>query len=456
VPTTDPQRRLRPEQVAPIIAGAAFPEAGLANQRGIGVEVEFFGLHPTVPGWRRLTLAEQAARLDHEAHGSSVIGTRADVDAYEPWPAATGRLTFEPGGQIEFSGGVQATAADALDEVEHVTRELVRVWGRTDDRLVSVGTDVFSDNDEVEQQLPLVRYRAMDRHLAARGSAGRRMMRNTCSVQVNLDPGVGEQADARWRLANLAAPVITASFACSPALPPDPAVSTRARAWRQLDQSRTGIPSGARLGRPIDRVEQWTQFSVQADVLLLHDPDAADQAIGFTFGQWLSDGHASLGWPTGDDLLVHLSTLFPEVRPRGSLEIRSIDGLPGFLRCVPTVLLTGLLYDDRAAEESLRILAPMAPSIRDTLARSGEVGLKNAELCAVAVELWSLALAGARRLGAEFHRPADLRTAEQFIDQYTMRGRCPADELRERLADDPDDALNWAAERLPDVALDRR
>jgi glutamate--cysteine ligase len=71
------------------------------------------------------------------------------------------------------------------------------------------------------------------------------------------------------------------------------------------------------------------------------------------------------------------------------------------------------------------------------------------ELCALAVETWSFALAGAGRLPAGQVPPGALAQAEAFLDRFTMRGRCPADELRDVLAAGPAPALAWAAQPVP-------
>lgn len=457
MPTRDPQHRLLPEDVRDLVGDAAFQPCGLADHRGIGIEVEFFGLRPQQDGRpRRLTIEDQRPSLEAVA-GTGRIGRRAGDDPLAAWPAGTGRLTFEPGGQLEYSGGVQPTAAAAIADTESVVGELAAAWHRDGNVLVSLGVDPWTDPDDIEQQLEAPRYRAMASYLAARGPAGRRMMRNTASVQVNVDPGEGDEGDERWRVANLAAPLVTATFASSPGAAPDPAVSTRARAWRQLDPTRTGVPSPGRLATPVDRVDAWTQFALEADVLLYPTEDGARPGRpGRAWRDWLELGDPELGWPTATDFLTHLSTLFPEVRPRGPLELRSLDGLHARFRPVPVVLLAGLLYDKRARQDALRLLAPTAGQLRDELVRAGEVGLKDPERCALAVEVWSFALAGARRLGTDWIGAEHLLTTERFLDDYTLKGRCPADELRARLADDPADALAWATEPVPSPALDRR
>ena len=42
-------------------------------------------------------------------------------------------------------------------------------------------------------------------------------------------------------------------------------------------------------------------------------------------------------------VFYHLTTLFPEVRLRGFLEIRSVDALPERWRAVPVVLLAAII-----------------------------------------------------------------------------------------------------------------
>ncbi len=458
MPTADPRQGVRLDDAHALAAELAFAPGGLADQRGVGLEVELFPLAPSAEGrWQRLPRDRSIARLEQVASTTGgPVAPRFDDGPLAAFPAGTGRLTFEPGGQIEYSGGPHATGAQALADAELVVGHLADAWAAAGERLVAVGVDPWSDLDEVPQQLRAGRYEAMDAYLAARGGAGRAMMRHTCALQVNLDLGTGDVARERWQVANLAAPLATATFACAPATGPDPAVSVRARAWRRLDPTRTGIPAPRRLLADDDPADAWADWALDADVLLFRRPDGgADPGRpGLRFRDWVEQGDDEHGWPTADDLRAHVSTLFPEVRPRGPVELRSIDALPARWRAVPVVLLTGLLYDDRARAQARDLLAGTVDQLEADLVRAGETGLKDPERCALAVELWSFARAGAARLGEGWHRPQDLAATDAFIDQLTMRGRSPADELRDRLAQDPVAALHWAAEPTPEPAPD--
>jgi glutamate--cysteine ligase len=60
---------------------------------------------------------------------------------------------------------------------------------------------------------------------------------------------------------------------------------------------------------------------------------------------WLEHGH-EIGWPTEEDLAEHLTTLFPPVRPRGYVELRTFDALdesvwPRAAATAVTLLLDG-------------------------------------------------------------------------------------------------------------------
>jgi glutamate--cysteine ligase len=364
--------------------------------------------------------------------------------------APRGRFTVEPGGQVEHATAVHPTAAGAVGELERGWARLAHAFGPWGVALASAGMDVWHDPSTVPQQLAEPRYLAMAAYLAQRGPQGHTMMCHTCSLQVNLDLGPPDVAADRWLVANLAAPIVKATFACSPV---PGAVCGRALAWLVLDPTRTGVPRLLTAG-VIDPVTQLVDFALSADVLLIRTPDggAVPGRPGWTFGDWLRDGHPEHGRPSSADLTYHLTTLFPEVRARGFLELRSADALPSRWRSVPVTLLTGLLYDDRARANVGRVLQRHRRRLPALLKRAATIGVADPELCALTVETWSLALAGAYRLSGYF-RPGDLGRAEAFLDRFTLRGRCPADELRERLALSPAAALAWATEPVEELSL---
>ncbi len=363
--------------------------------------------------------------------------------------APFGRFTVEPGGQVEHATAVHPTASGAMSELERGSAMLVEAFDREGAALAAAGMDVWHDPSTVPQQLSTPRYAAMAAYFAQRGPHGHLMMCHTCSVQVNLDLGPPQVAAERWLVANLAAPLITATFACSPT---PGAVSGRALAWLALDPTRTGVPRLLAAG-VLGPVTQMVDFALDADVLLFRAPGggAVPGTPGWTFGDWLRKGHPEHGRPSAHDLAYHLTTLFPEVRARGFLELRGTDALPSRWRSVPVTLLVGALYDDQARADVGRVLQRCRRRLPALLERAARVGVADPELCALAVETWSFGLAGAHRLPSGYVRRIDLVRAEAFLDRFTLRGRCPADELRERLEVSPASALAWATEPVGEL-----
>ncbi len=417
----------------------------------IGLEPEGFPIRtdPTGRPIGRMPLAGadgSLALLDGLAEAAELVRSRPVGQGAPPWFELVdgGRLTFEPGGQIEHSTEVHANGSAAIDDVCRVSEKLGAALAERGVTLAYLGLDPWNDVVDVPQQLDAPRYRCMANYFAKRGTGGRTMMRHTASLQVNLDLGDPGVAEERWCLANLVSPLATATFASSPR---DGAVSARAQAWQVLDETRTGFPARLVDGDDDDPVAHWTAAALAADVMIFWKPDgtATCGEPGFDFARWIREGHPEFGWPTVADLDYHLTTLFFEVRPRGFFELRAIEAVPPRWRAAPPVLFAGLLYDPAARRKALELLAPARARLPELWKRAAAVGFADAELLGYATEVWSLALAGARALAKGYFREEHLVTAREFLEEFAFRGRSPADELASVLAVGPAEALAWAS-----------
>lgn len=412
---------------------------------GIGIELELLPVARTRPT-RRLQLHRPVA-------SRPALAGLLDEVAADLAPDGV-RLSVEPGGQVELSTSCHQRVPDALDDLDAALTRLVARFDAEGADLVAAGIDVWHDLATVPQQLDRARYVAMDRAFARRGIDGTLMMRHTCALQVNLD--LGDDPEARWQVANLLAPITTATFACSPGRLGSRRVrSRRAIAWQRLDPSRTGFPPSLVAGRGT-LADHVAELALRADVLFLRDPHggAVPGPPGFDLAAWIDDGHPVLGWPTRDDVVEHLTTLFPEVRARGFLELRSLDAVPAGHRTAAVLLVAGALVDPVARDAVRGLLEPHRTRLVPLARRCAVDGLTDPRLCALAVAAWSYARAGAARLPGV--TPTHLAAVDAFVDRYTVRGLSPADELAARLAADPADARRWATEPLPATSGARR
>jgi glutamate--cysteine ligase len=320
-----------------------------------------------------------------------------------------GTFTFEPGGQLEFATLPATSGSAVLDVLDDVIPALEAAALACGICLHHVGIDPVNPIETAVMQIQAERYMRMDAHFGTIGPFGARMMRQTAAYQLNLD--LGEDPLRRWRLLNALAPYALAIFANSPRYAGRDTGhrSYRAHVWRTLDSARTGVFDAC-------TVEEYLQFALDAPAVLMAGPNGAARPFGELLGTRAAQPGA---WSE------HLSTLFPEVRPKGYLEVRSIDAVPPPLYPAPLVLLSGLTYDPESCACAEAIAG--TPDL-DLLVRAGRDALADPAIGRVAVELAELALDGCARLGSNFLEPRHLARATDFFEHYTFRGRTPADD----------------------------
>ena len=265
-------------------------------------------------------------------------GWREGIDSYgaPSWVTPDGgRISYEPGGQIEISSPVfpsAAALAGFLTETVHAIRDSARA---ADVVFLSGGVDPYNSLGTVPLQLRAPRYEAMTRYFDAIGASGARMMRQTASLQVSVE--LGAHPLARWKLLNSLAPYLIAAYANSPDYEGSPTgyASYRARLWQTLDNTRTGLPFDAE-----DPIAAYARFAEHAGRIL--DDDAA-----------------------------HLTTLFPEIRPRGYFEIRSMDSMEPDRFGEALHFISRLVHDEDLAAEAQEIAGNPDASL---LPRAAEFG----------------------------------------------------------------------------------
>jgi glutamate--cysteine ligase len=408
---------LSPAALAADLAERAFaaPAAGSLTPRRLGAEVEFIpvesltgrrcGIEPG-DGLSTLAFLRRYGERQSWEEGRTPKGTPCFT-----LPAG-GALSFEPGGQLEYSSPPCRSASSLLALLRSVVIPLRAAAVNEGIDLLAVGIDPLNPVERAPMLLHAKRYERMAEYLSRLGPAGARMMRQSAAFQVSLD--FDDEPWLRWRVLNAAAPYVIAIFANSPMYAGELTEhqSVRADAWRKLDPARTGIPYDE--GAP---VQAYLDFALAAPAILLPTIHGEHRA----FGEWLT--RAS---PPMEEWLDHLTTLFPEVRPRGHMELRSADAIAPEWYAAPLALTAGILYDSRALRAASDLL-PL-PDV-DLLERAGRLGLHDPAIARTAIDLFEIALAGCAGLGSGYFHPFDLEQARAYFDRYTRCSRAPADDI---------------------------
>ena len=349
---------------------AAF--AGAVDGAGVGVELEL------VP-YRRAG----GRRPPHVAEMAPLV---------ESLPA----VSFEPGGQVELSPPPRPALHQLVHDVEQLR---CRVEHRLAPAGIAVEASGTNDRHGIAAlglQLDSRRYREMDAWFAGHGAAGAHFMRRTAGLQVCVDLRPGDDGALQWRAAHAVAPLLAAAFSNS-------LDNERLKVWLALDVARTGHGVLGRPGR--NPVEEYVAFAAGA-------PPLSRRFAGATRAP------------------LHLTTLFPAVRPRGRyLEIRAIDAVDGE-DLVDAVLLTVLLASDPRVASSVSELVEQLPPDR-----WASVAVHGLEAPWVRTALLAL-LAVAREALPDISQvllPSDAHDRLLRLDEALRRGRTPASARARRL-----------------------
>ena len=390
----------------------AAPAMATLSPRRVGAEVELLALDaqsgrpcpvmgdgvPASPPFLRRFAARQGWTEERTAKGAVSFAVRGG-----------GVVSFEPGGQIEYACPPSRSLTGQVNRLRSVVLPLRSAAAAEGIVLLTAGIDPLNPVERVPLQLSSERYSRMAAHFAHIGLSGARMMRQTAAFQLSLD--FDDEPRLRWRLLNALSPFVTAIFASSARYAGRDTghKSFRAHCWRTLDPRRTGLPFDER--RP---VEAYLEFALAAPAILY--PTVEDRCL--PFGEWLARAN-----PTIEEWEVHLGTLFPEVRPRGHLELRSADAVDPAWYPAPLALVAGLAYEPHALYTALELLP--APDL-GLLERAGRLGLDDPHIARTAKDLFDLALGACAALGPRFLHPAHLDEARAYFEHYTRRGRAPA------------------------------
>ncbi len=385
------------------IAGATFGAPAPRTPR-LGVEAEFLALdaatHAVVPLEHRLVPSLQPL-----ARERNWILERASKGAPRYALPAGGSVSFEPGGQLEYASPPAATPAELLADLRDVIPAILCAAAQAGITLVGAGIDPCNAIAAVPRQIHADRYRLMNEYFDAIGPAGARMMRQTASIQINVD-ATGDRLQT-WSVLNAMAPYLVAAFANSRVYAGEDTgrASYRAVTWQALDSTRTGIVHDA-----ADPIGAYVQFALDAPAMLVK----AEGDAYLPLREWVARDAAP------DDLITtHLTTLFPEIRPRAHFEVRSVDALPPAWLPAPVLLVAGIVMDEMALADAAALLGQPRPEL---LARAAASGLQDPGIASIAGDLADIALAGCARLGAAV-APADCELARDYFGRTIRQGR---------------------------------
>jgi glutamate--cysteine ligase len=270
-------------------------------------------------------------------------------------------FTLETGGALEYSSAPWDGLARVVDAARAELQHAAVIADRTSIALLSGACLPFTPENRIPW-LPKPRVGVMRRYFSRLGDPGghaEAVMGLTLSTQVSLDYVSAEDFIEKARLHVLASPFVAALSVNSPIAGGGlcEALSRRMQYWRRFDPRRCGV-----LGFALDEDASPMDFVDWAAGLPMIYRDVAGTHVaapGSSFADLMRDGFGDGTWPTNDDWELHLCQLWPQVRPRGTLELRAADGLPWpYFPAVPAMWV-GLTYDPAVRRQASALLGDL-------------------------------------------------------------------------------------------------
>jgi glutamate--cysteine ligase len=366
------------------------------------------------------------------------------------------QITLEPGGQIELSGEPCKDIHCSHSEFTRHIRELLEVAEELDVVFLGLGIQPVSKLEEIEW-VPKKRYRIMAPYMAKVGTMGHRMMKQTATVQANIDYSDEKDAMAKFRTSMGIVPLMIAMFANSPICEGKVTgyKSFREHIWTDTDKDRSGLLRFAFL--PEVSFTHYVEYALDVPMYFIIRDGRYIDFTGIPFRHFLTRGHQG-HTVTIEDWELHLTTLFPEVRIKRYMELRYVDSQSPELMPALPALVKGVLYDSDCLDAAWDLVKGWSWDERMEAYHNShlyalEARVRRHTLLDLAKELFEIGWEGLKRQRALNENGEDETIYLRPLKDLLFQGKCPADLLLEKweagLKQDVRKLIDYSAYRLP-------
>ena len=290
----------------------------------------------------------------------------------------------------------------------------------------------------------------MKKYMTKVGTLGHHMMKRTCTNQVNIDYSSEVDMIEKLRLMFNLESIATAMFANSPFDQGKISKykSLRSHFWHHTDPDRTGLlPFVFEKGFSF---EKYTDYALSVPMYFINRNHQYIDMTKYTFKEYLDENSNHQ-----DDAILlkdwedHLTTLFPQVRLKQYIEIRSMDACSWDLICSQPAFWIGILYDDEIMDNVKEITESWTQEDREYLNKTvPQEGLqstfKEKKLISFAQDFFELSKKGLKKRNqlsknGEFDESIHMKDLEKNLEN----GCSPADCLINKYK------LNWDKSVMP-------
>ena len=261
-------------------------------------------------------------------------------------------ISLEPGNQIELSGDKLSNIHEVCSESYDFQNQLDQICKEIGLKTMSIGYDPITKLSNTPKN-PKQRYKLMTKEMPKGGKLSLNMMYQTSGTQINLDYLSEDDFKKKFKIISYLTPIAIGIFANSAILENQPSgyLSYRSKVWQNT--SRGGLP---KIFLENMDFEKYADFAINFPLLFIYKNNDHKNLNNKTFGDFMKGSLSEVNnhLPTFEDLELHLSTIFTEIRLKKYIEMRSLDACEWDCHCAGPAFYTGLIYGK--LDESLDLI----------------------------------------------------------------------------------------------------
>ena len=323
------------EKIKNVILSNCVDEA----ERKIGVEIE--GLYYT-DSFERLPVNKSSIFSATDLLNKIKIGGKAFS------------YSLEPGGQLEWASLPSVDLWEIQSQYnEHMLKEENLCKKHGINRLF-LSVDPFFSPDKIEL-IDSLKYELMHNEFIKHAKLGPWMMRNTTSVQLNIDFTSEKDANEMAYIADAIQPLLSILFSNAPFIKKQAVGNTNMRwkIWSNTDPHRCGSLFQHNINSLDSVVDDYARWINDLQVIFKYDSLKNADFFNGTMDDMISSSNSEQEL----HILSALHQSFTNVRFKSVLEIRSSDRPPRGFELAPAAFIAGLLIDKENRQTILEMIS---------------------------------------------------------------------------------------------------
>ena len=302
------------------------------NTRKIGVEIESFYYDDNELS--RLPVNSMSRYSASDLLNDITIETKRNKEKYS--------YSLEPGGQLEWASSPQISLWEITKEYSNHLEYQKQLCIKNNINIGHFSVEPISSPRDIKL-IDLKKYHLMNEMFKKTGSLGQWMMRNTTSLQLNVDYLNEKDANEMAFIADAIQPLASILFSNAPFREGRPVGNKNLRweIWNNTDASRCRTLWDHEISNPNHLIDKYVEWLLSRKAIFLENPENTFKAYDDSLEKMImSDTNERLIYSAFRQIFTH-------VRFKTVLEVRACDRQNKGDEMMPATFLAGLLTADK-------------------------------------------------------------------------------------------------------------